>query len=89
MIHPQRWAEPFQQVAEPCSGQAPTRDAMVELVDSRDVAVSQRKALSPGMCPHVIASLGPDKIATPSSKIVGQFVCEGEREEANPQDAGE
>jgi hypothetical protein len=53
---------------------------MLEVVNSRDVAVSQLKTLSPGSYPHIIETLGPDKIAIPSFKIVGLFVREAERE---------
>ncbi|MBM4091335.1 MAG: hypothetical protein FJ276_18215 [Planctomycetes bacterium] len=49
---------------------------MLEVVDSRDVAVSQLKTLSPGSYPHLIETFGSDKSAIPSSKIVGLFVRE-------------
>jgi hypothetical protein len=47
---------------------------MLEVVNSRDVAVSQLKTLSPGSSPHLIETFGSDKIAIPSSKIVALFV---------------
>lgn len=47
---------------------------MLEVVDSREVAVSQLKSLSPGSYPHLLETSGSDRIAIPSSKIVGLFV---------------
>lgn len=52
---------------------------MLEVVDSREVAVSQLKTLSPGSYPHLIETSGSDRIAIPSSKIVGFFVREAGR----------
>ena len=53
---------------------------MLEVVNSRDVAVSQLKTLNPGSYPHLVETFGPDRMAIPSSKIVGLFVREAERE---------
>ncbi len=53
---------------------------MLEVVNSRDVAVSQLKTLNPGSYPHLIEIFGSDKIAVPSSKIVALFVREAEQE---------
>jgi hypothetical protein len=46
---------------------------MLEVVNSRDVAVSQLKTLNPGSYPHLIETFGSDKIVIPSSKIVALF----------------
>jgi hypothetical protein len=46
---------------------------MLEVVNSRDVAVSQLKTLSPGPYPHIIETSGTDTIAIPSSKTVALF----------------
>ena len=47
---------------------------MLDVVNSRDVAVSQLKTLNPGSYPHLIETFGPDKAAIPSSMSVALFV---------------
>ena len=54
---------------------------MLEVVNSRDVAVSQLKTLNPGSYPHLIETFGPDRMAIPSSKIVALFAREVEADE--------
>jgi len=47
---------------------------MLEVVNSRDVAVSQLKSLQPGTYPHLTETFGRDKFAIPSSKTCALFV---------------
>ena len=47
---------------------------MLEVVNSRDVAVSQLKTLNPGSYPHLTETFGQDKFTIPSSKTCALFV---------------
>lgn len=49
---------------------------MLEVVNSRDVAVSQLKTLNPGSYPHLIETFGPDRVTLPSDRIVALFARE-------------
>jgi hypothetical protein len=51
---------------------------MLEVVNSRDVAVSQLKTLNPGSYPHIIETFGPNMIAIPSSKTIAMFSRDSE-----------
>lgn len=47
---------------------------MLDVVDSKDVAVSQLKAFRPGSFPHLIETFGEERHEIPSSKTCALFV---------------
>ncbi len=52
--------------------------AMLEVINSEDIMVSQLKAFNPGSFPHLTEGRGGEKNAIPSSKTVALFVRETE-----------
>jgi hypothetical protein len=51
---------------------------MLEIANSRSIAVSQLKAFSPGSFPHIVETFGGETYEIPSSKTCALFLRDGE-----------